>query len=204
MNAQIHWERIYQTKAPSETSWFSPHLEVSRDWIGAACPDRSAAIIDVGGGESTLPDDLLGLGFRSITVLDLADSALKRSQNRMGVAAADVNWLAGDIRQVELPPSCFDLWHDRAVFHFFTDPEDRAIYRHQLQHALKPGGQVILATFGPAGPEKCSGLTVQRYDAEALQHELGSGFRLVKSSLIDHQTPFGTNQQFLCGHFILV
>ena len=203
MEPQSHWERIYQTKSPLETSWFEPHLKTSIDWIEAACPDRSASIIDVGGGESTLADDLLARQFRALTVLDIAAAAIGKSRDRLGPGARSIHWLVGDVTDVSLPPRAYDVWHDRAVFHFFTDPERRSAYVRQVRSALKIGGHLVLATFGPQGPEKCSGLPTQRYDAESLHRELGRDFHMVRSSVVEHVTPFGTTQQFLYCHFIL-
>lgn len=203
MSTQDHWERIYQTKSPQETSWFEPHLQTSLDWVVEAVPDRSASIIDVGGGESTLVDDLLGLQYLSLTVLDVADAAINKSRQRLGAKAINIKWLVGSVLEVSLPPRAYDLWHDRAVFHFLTERDQRLTYMRQLASSLKTGGRVVIATFGPQGPEKCSGLDTRRYDAESLQHELGRDFNLVKSSVVQHQTPFGTMQQFLYCHFTL-
>ena len=203
MGMQSHWERIYQTKSPEQTSWYQPHLQTSLDWIADAAPDRSAAIIDVGGGQSTLVDDLLTLQYRALTVLDVAEAAIRSSQYRLGPAAKNIQWLTGDVTKVSLPPRAYDVWHDRAVFHFLAQPEQRSAYVRQLASSLKIGGHVVIATFGPDGPETCSGLATRRYDAQALQRELGQNFRMVKSSAVEHQTPFGTMQQFLYCHFIL-
>ncbi|MGC1363049.1 MAG: class I SAM-dependent methyltransferase [Silvibacterium sp.] len=203
MGTQSHWERIYQTKSPEQTSWYQPHLQTSLDWITDAAPDRSAAIIDVGGGQSTLVDDLLTLQYRALTVLDVAEAAIRNSRQRLGPAAKNIQWLTGDVTKVSLPPRAYDVWHDRAVFHFLAQPEQRSAYVRQLALSLKMGGHVVIATFGPDGPETCSGLATRRYDAQSLQRELGQNFRMVKSSAVDHQTPFGTMQQFLYCHFIL-
>ena len=203
MTLQDHWEHIYQTKAPVETSWFEPHLQTSLHWISEAAPDRSASIIDVGGGESTLSDDLLAMHYRSLTVLDIAEAAITKSRNRLGAAAEKINWLVGNVIEVALPPRAYDVWHDRAVFHFLTEPDQRLAYVRQLSSSLKTGGHVVIATFGPQGPEKCSGLVTMRYNAESLQRELGQDFRLVRSSVVEHHTPFGTAQQFLYCQFTL-
>lgn len=203
MDPHSHWEEIYRTKSPQQTSWFQPHLQTSLNWIVEAVPDRSASILDVGGGESTLADDLLAMRYGAVTVLDLAGSAIRKSQERLGRASDQIHWLAGDVNQLSLPVRNYDLWHDRAVFHFFTEPDQRSAYVRQLIAALKSGGHVVMATFGPEGPERCSGLPTRRYDAESLQRELGPEFRMVRSSLVDHQTPFGTAQQFLYCHFTL-
>jgi 2-polyprenyl-3-methyl-5-hydroxy-6-metoxy-1,4-benzoquinol methylase len=197
MNTQTHWEKIYTEKAPDAVSWYRPHLETSLELIGRAASDFSASIIDVGGGESTLVDDLLARGYENITVLDISQTAIDVNRKRLGKAFERVHWLVADVIQVELPRSAYDVWHDRAVFHFLTLPGDRAAYVRQVAHAVKPGGHVIVSTFGPEGPTKCSGLDVVRYDAESLHREFGVHFRLLKSSKELHRTPFGTMQQFL-------
>lgn len=201
MSTQSHWERIYQSKSPVETSWYQPHLQTSLEWILQAAPDRSASIIDVGGGEATLVDDLLLREYGALTVLDVSGAALGKSQNRLGDEAKGVNWVVGDVTEASLPVRAYDIWHDRAVFHFFTEAEQRAAYVRQLTSSLKAGGQVLMATFGPDGPQKCSGLPAQRYDAQSLLRELGPKFRIVKHLIADHQTPFGTTQQFLYCQF---
>ena len=203
MTLQDHWQHIYQTKSPVETSWFEPRLQTSLDWISEAAPDRSASIIDVGGGESTLSDDLLAMHYRSLTVLDIAEAAITKSRNRLGAAAERINWLVGNVIEVALPPRAYDVWHDRAVFHFLTELDQRLAYVRQLSSSLKTGGHVVIATFGPQGPEKCSGLVTMRYNAESLQRELGQDFRLVRSSVVEHHTPFGTAQQFIYCHFTM-
>lgn len=203
MGSQSHWEQVYTTKSANETSWYQPHLHTSLDWISAAVPDHSSSIIDIGGGESTLVDDLLALGYSNVTVLDIAEAPIKKSQIRLGDASKQINWLVADITQATLPTRSYDLWHDRAVFHFLIEPEQRRAYVHQLISALKPGGHAVIATFGPDGPQKCSGLPTKRYDAQSLQRELGPNFQLSRSALIEHHTPFGTTQEFLYCDFTL-
>lgn len=200
----MHWDNIYRTRLPSEVSWFSPHLDTSLQLIEAACPDHDAHIIDVGAGASTLVDDLLARGYRSLHALDLSESALLASRSRLGAAADAVTWLSGDVRTFPFDHHRFDLWHDRAVFHFLTDKADQTAYVRQVVHALKPGGHLIIATFGPEGPEKCSGLEVVRYDAQALQDELGRAFRLLWHRTEIHRTPAGAKQQFTYCDFQLV
>ena len=196
-DAREHWERVYSTKAPDEVSWFRSHLETSLDLIQRAASDRSAAIIDVGGGASTLVDDLLARGYQNLTVLDISLASLEVARKRLGLAAPQVRWLHADVSQHSLPTQSYDVWHDRAVFHFLTAPEDRAAYVRNVAASVKHGGHVIVSTFGPEGPEKCSGLDVLRYDAESLHEEFGSRFTLLESSKESHQTPFGSTQQFL-------
>lgn len=201
MTAHSHWEHIYQTKPPLETSWYAPRLQISLEWILQAAPDRSASIVDVGGGESTLVDDLIAEDYRALTVLDISPAALEKSQRRLGDAAQHVKWVAGDATEVALPSRFFDIWHDRALFHFFTEAQQRTAYVRKMSASLKDGGQLIIATFGPQGPQKCSGLPTQRYDSESLQRELGPHFRILRHMVVDHHTPFGTAQQFLYCQF---
>jgi 2-polyprenyl-3-methyl-5-hydroxy-6-metoxy-1,4-benzoquinol methylase len=198
MDMQQHWEKVYGTKAPGQVSWFRPHLETSLALVErAARSDRTASIIDVGGGASTLVDDLIEQGYRNITVLDISQRALDVAQERLGKAAESVRWLQADVTQTGFPANFYDVWHDRAVFHFLTKPEDRIAYVRNVASAVKPAGHVIVSTFGPEGPTQCSGLAVMRYDAESLHREFGRRFRLVESSKELHDTPFGTTQQFL-------
>lgn len=197
MNRQEHWERVYEVKAPDQVSWFRPHLETSLALIEQAAGGFAAAIIDVGGGASTLVDDLVARRYRNVTVLDISQTAIEVTQKRLGPASCNVHWLTADITQAVLPDHAFDVWHDRAVFHFLTTREDRLAYVRRVASAVKPGGHVIIGTFGPEGPNKCSGLDVLRYDAPSLHGEFGSRFRLITSSEELHQTPGGTTQQFL-------
>jgi len=201
MTGKQHWETVYRAKAPNAVSWYRPHLDTSLALIERAAPDRNTAVLDVGGGASTLVDDLLARGYRDITVLDISAEALHVARERLGEAAGAVTWLATDLLDAPLLPARYDLWHDRAVFHFLTGAEQQVQYVWQLTHALKPGGYVLLATFGPQGPLKCSGLDTVRYDAEGLARVLGDGFTLLDSTLESHATPFGTTQQFLYALF---
>lgn len=197
MASQAHWEAVYGTKAPNAVSWYRAHLERSLRLIEKSCPDRASSIIDVGGGESTLVDDLLARGYRDITVLDISQKAFDVARQRLGLKAKEVNWLVSDITRTMLPAKAYDLWHDRAVFHFLTVAADRDAYIRQVASSVRPGGHVIVATFGPEGPTKCSGLDVIRYDADRLHSEFGARFELEESAIEIHQTPIGTTQQFL-------
>ena len=197
MNTGAHWEEVYNTKAPDAVSWYRPHMETSLALIERAAATPSASIIDVGAGESTLVDDLLARGYRNVTVLDISQTALAVTRERLGSAAGQIDWLIADVTQVSLPGRSYDVWHDRAVFHFLTEPEQRAAYVRNVAHAVKPGGHVIVSTFGPEGPVKCSGLEVARYDAPSLHAQFGRRFQLIESSEELHRTPFGTTQQFL-------
>jgi SAM-dependent methyltransferase len=197
MDARSHWDRIYQTKKPSQLSWYRPHLERSLELISSAAAGRNASIIDVGGGESTLVDDLLELGYRAISVLDISPRAIEATRDRLAERAELVSWLIGDVTTMDLPKQHYDVWHDRAVFHFLTNTEDRRAYVRQVVDAVKAGGHVIVASFGPEGPHKCSGLDVVRYDAENLHGEFGPQFQLVNHLTEQHRTPFGNTQQFV-------
>jgi SAM-dependent methyltransferase len=193
---QQHWESVYSNKAADEVSWFQPHAASSLRLI-AGCAGTHAHIIDVGGGASVLVDDLLDAGYRNLTVLDLAESALAASRARLGDRARSVQWIAADITRAELPVAHYDVWHDRAVFHFLTDPDDRARYVEQVLRSVKPGGHVIVATFGPGGPLQCSGLEVVRYTPEVLHAEFGAPFRLLGHEAEIHHTPTGKEQEFV-------
>ncbi len=197
MNKTEHWENVYSTKDATEVSWYAPKLEESLELIRAARLPRTARIIDIGGGASTLVDDLLDMGFVRPAVLDLSSAAIHTAQHRLGERAHDVTWLAGDVTELDLPRGSIDLWHDRAVFHFLTDENDRARYVDRVLHAVAPGGHVIVATFGPNGPLKCSGLDVARYDADGIHAEFGSPFEKLSSCTTNHVTPWGSQQEFV-------
>jgi len=195
--AAAHWDKVYNTKAPDAVSWYRPHLETSLALIKRAAGGCSASIIDVGGGPSTLADDLLARGYDNVTVLDISQTALALARNRLGPAAKRVHWLLADVAHAALPPHAYDVWHDRAVFHFLTTQQDRMGYVRNVMRAVKRGGHVIVSTFGPEGPSKCSGLDVVRYDEHSLHDRFGKHFRLVDSTQEMHRTPFGNTQQFL-------
>jgi SAM-dependent methyltransferase len=192
-----HWESVYRAKAPSEVSWYQQEARLSLDLIRRVAPDRGAPIVDVGGGASTLVDGLLDAGYQAVTVLDLAPTALVLAQQRLGLAAARVRWIESDVLTAALPSGGYAIWHDRAVFHFLTDASDRARYVAQTLRAVREGGYVIVASFGPEGPSRCSGLPVQRYSPTAMHAEFGAGFRLLDSVREDHRTPAGVTQAFV-------
>lgn len=192
-----HWNDVYERKEPDQVTWFQPSLSVSLELIEEIGLSESASIIDVGGGASTLVDDLLERGHSDITVLDLSRNALKATRERLGQRAEQVTWIEGDITATELPEARYDLWHDRAVFHFLTDEAARQKYVALAEQALKPGGHVIVATFGLEGPEKCSGLDVVRYDPDGLHAEFGSPFAKLDEREESHKTPWGGEQEFI-------
>lgn|ERR1022692_461480 len=197
MYVEAHWNKVYSTKAPNAVSWYRPHLEMSLALIERASAGCLASVIDVGAGESTLVDDLVTRGYQNITVLDISQIALKVTKKRLGPAAEHVHWMQADVTQIVLPPQSVDVWHDRAVFHFLTGPEQRAAYVQGVLHAVRPGGYVIVGAFGLDGPKKCSDLDVARYDAQTLHGEFGGRFCLVESSSELHHTPWGAAQPFV-------
>jgi ubiquinone/menaquinone biosynthesis C-methylase UbiE len=196
-----HWENVYATKPTHGVSWFQEHAECSLELIRRTGVSKDATIIDVGGGASTLVDDLLASGYSSLTVLDLSAAALAAARQRLGPKADAVRWIEADITRVALPWHAYDLWHDRAVFHFLTTVEQRHAYIEKVKHAVKPGGHVIIATFAEDGPTQCSGLPVMRYSADALKAEFGEPFTLKEYAKEDHHTPFGTTQRFVYCYF---
>ena len=201
MSQREHWENVYNNNTPDQLGWYEPHLETSLGWIKALDLDLAAQIIDVGGGASALADDLLDLGYHSITVVDLSGRALALARQRLGPDAGKVHWLEGDITSLPLAASQYDLWHDRAVFHFLTTAPGRQHYREVLVRALRPGGDLIMATFAPEAPPQCSGLPVQRYSAEELSAMLGVEFELLRHKKQMHITPGGVEQMYLYCHF---
>lgn len=197
MYPKDHWEKVYSSKAADAVSWFQPHANLSLDLIKATGAGLDAGIIDVGGGASTLVDDLVVAGYSDLTVLDLSSAALDAARQRLGTREEMVRWIEADITQVDLPRQRYDIWHDRAVFHFLTTQKQRDAYVRTVFHSVKPGGHVIVATFAEDGPEQCSGLPVMRYRADDLHDEFGEAFTLLKHQKEAHQTPFGTVQQFV-------
>ncbi len=197
MDQKRHWETIYQTKDVHTVSWFQPEARQSLDFITRFAPDRESPIIDVGAGASVLVDGLLQSGYRDLTVLDVSETALEISRQRLGAAATAVKWIAADVRSAPLAEFAYDVWHDRAVFHFLIEPADRRAYVAQVQRTVRPGGYVLVATFAEDGPATCSGLPVNRYSAESLHAEFGPTFRVLTSAHEDHHTPGGREQSFL-------
>jgi SAM-dependent methyltransferase len=197
-----HWQGVYSGKAEDQVSWYQASPATSLELISRAGVGRQARLVDVGGGASRLVDELLEAGYERLTVLDLAPAALELARARLGSRAARATWVAADVCAWE-PAEPFDLWHDRAVFHFLVQPEQRAAYRERLRRALRGGGHAVLATFARDGPERCSGLPVERYDPETLARELGAGFTLVESRREEHVTPGGKVQRFQFSRFVV-
>lgn len=193
--ADQHWARVYEAKAPDTVSWYQTSPEPSLKALERLGAKTSSSIIDVGGGASNLVDALLQLGWSDITVLDIAAPALEAVKSRLGSAASKVHWIVADITNW-IPTRKYDVWHDRAAFHFLTEPGQRDAYRRALLDGLSEGGLAIIATFALDGPDKCSGLPVMRYDAESLARELGPSLRLVASWKEEHLTPWGSKQAF--------
>jgi SAM-dependent methyltransferase len=192
---QAHWENVYTRKGESEVSWFQENPAPSLELIAQAGATHASAIIDIGGGASRLVDNLIEKGFADVTVLDLSGAALDAAKARLGDRAAQVHWVVADVTIWE-PVKAYDIWHDRAAFHFLTEESDRAAYVARLKRALKVGGHAIIATFAMDGPEKCSGLPVVRYDAASLGRTLGQIFKLAGTRRHEHATPWGSQQAF--------
>ena len=197
MSNAAHWESVYERKAVDQVSWFRPHLDQSLKYLDRLALPKDARLIDVGAGASTFVDDVLARGFTRPTIADLSSKALEVSKQRLGARAADVDWLVGDITTLELPERAYDFWHDRAVFHFLREPADRARYVAQVKRAVKPGGHVLIATFGPQGPQRCSDLDTMRYSGDELHAQFGGEFQKVDELLELHGTPSGKQQEFV-------
>lgn len=197
MDQKKHWERIYETRSPDAVSWYQEHAQRSLALIRGSGVPRDSGIVDIGGGASTLVDDLLADGYSDVTVLDLSEAALDAARERLGDAAARATWLAGDITALRLPAGRYDIWHDRAVFHFLTEPAHRAAYVDNVLRAVRPGGHVIVATFAEDGPERCSGLPVVRYRPDQLHAQFGDAFDLRLAQRDEHHTPTGAVQSFI-------
>jgi SAM-dependent methyltransferase len=200
VNRQEHWEKVYTERQPNEVSWYQVDPKLSLDLIHHCGLSPEACILDVGAGASVLVDRLVEEGHSCLGVLDIASSALDKAKTRLGAKANGVFWQVGDVTGYS-PDREYELWHDRAVFHFMVTDEDRQNYLKSLRASLKPGGWVVLAAFAPDGPEKCSGLPVQRYDADLLLSTLGQGFELKEQASETHKTPWDSEQKF--NYFLL-
>src|SRR5579862_5293468 len=191
-----HWDAVYRTKQPHQVSWWQDTPKRSLELIHSLNLPKSASIIDIGGGDSTLVDHLLGEGFERVTVLDISEKAIERARLRLGSVAGKVQWVIGDMNEFK-SDIAYDLWHDRAAFHFLIDPVQIEMYRSIAERSIKPGGALILGTFSTNGPKSCSGLSVHQYDQPSLSSALGNGFESITSLTEDHLTPFNTKQNFL-------
>jgi len=199
-NMKAHWDKIYQTKLPNELSWYQEEPTISLEIIKKLNLPKSARIFDNGGGDSTLIDNLLDLGFQNITVQDISEFALERSKKRLGDKAAKIEWIVGSEASCNALDK-FDLWHDRATFHFLTEDKEIANYIHTLENCIKPDGYLILATFSEEGPDKCSGLPIKKYSEESINNLLKDSFERIKCFKADHHTPFNTTQNFIFCFF---
>ncbi len=197
MERKSHWEDIYSRKAPTQVGWYQEHPAASLRFIEETSVGKQGQIIDIGGGASTLVDHLLADGYAHLTVLDISATAMQKSRERLGVHGDEVTWVEADVTAASLPPQFYDVWHDRAVFHFLTQSDERRCYLQALHDSLRPGGHAIMATFCLDGPPACSGLPVVRYSPKTLLGELGAGFHLVDSSRETHWTPSGSEQKYV-------
>jgi hypothetical protein len=197
-----HWQSVYQTKAPSEVSWYQPEALTSLRLIRSVAPHLDTPIIDAGGGASALVDGLLNVGYRDLTVLDVAPAGLSAARQRLAQRGDRIRWIVANVLDFRFPEASYGLWHDRAVFHFLTAPADRATYVEQVRKSVRSGGHVIVSSFGLAGPPKCSGLDVVRYDAKGLAGAFGQGFTLLERLDEEHRTPAGKIQSFIYCSFL--
>ena len=199
LERQSHWQNVYQTKGERDVSWFQEVAAISLDLIRATGAGPDSSIIDIGGGASRLVDDLVREGFRSLSVLDVSEKALATSRERLGPTAKNVKWIVADVTAWR-PNKRYDVWHDRAAFHFLTRLADRTAYAECVRNSVRPGGHIIIGTFALDGPERCSGLPVLRHDAASIGEVLGPSFKLIESRRDEHQTPGGNIQRFQFSH----
>lgn len=201
ISSRDHWQEIYSSRNDEELSWFEPAPSISLDLLLAPSVMPEMPVLDVGGGSSRLVDTLLDRGFKDITVLDIAEASLEKSKRRLANRADQVHWIAADIATWE-PDRKYAAWHDRAMFHFLTTRRQRWDYRTTMENAVQSGGLVVIGTFSTLGPEKCSGLPVQRYSALTLSEELGDRFRWTATRKVEHLTPAGKMQHFQFSRFV--
>lgn len=195
-----HWEHIYESKPLETVSWYQPVPVTSLGLIAELNPLKTASIVDIGGGDSFLMEHLMQQGYQNLTVLDLSAVALERAKNRLQEKSQQINWITADILEFD-PKTPYDIWHDRAAFHFLTDSESVRHYRQIAEKGVKIGGYLIVGTFALSGPTKCSGLPIQQYDTQSIQQAMGSSFKLINSLEVDHPTPGGSVQKFLFATF---
>ena len=203
LDRKKHWEQVYSQRQSTEVSWYQQHPEGSLELIDATGVKQSASIVDIGGGASTLVDFLLKAGYKHLSVLDISPAAIKQAKSRLGSNESKVEWIEQDITEFKTD-RCFDVWHDRAVFHFLTDEKDRTSYVKAMLSALNIGAHVIIAAFDANGPKKCSGLKVMHYSPEKMSAVLGGSFQLIETRTENHLTPGGASQGFVYCHFIRV
>lgn len=203
MNRKQHWENIYETKKLEEVSWYQPKPDISLELIQQSGIAKDAAIIDIGGGDSFLVDNLLEEGYKDVTVLDISEKAIERAKERLGERAESVSWIISDIAEFK-PDREYDLWHDRAAFHFLTDKKDQQHYVNIASEGIANGGSLIIGTFSKNGPEKCSGLEIKQYSEEEMSDLFAASFQKQSCKEIIHNTPFDTTQSFLFCRFITV
>lgn len=197
MDRKAHWEKIYSTKSHREVSWFAEHVSTSLDLFRLANPAKTGAVIDVGGGASTLVDDLVEAGYLDLTVLDISGAALEIARTRLEAVASAVRWIEADVLESDLGGREYEVWHDRAVFHFLTAEEDREKYRDQVIRHLRPGGSLLISVFADDGPGKCSGLTIKRHGEDEITEFFAEGFDKLHSARSIHSTPAGVEQRFI-------
>ena len=196
VDRKAYWDEVYRRTPPTRLSWYQAEASVSSRLVQHVAPDHSASIIDVGAGESGLINDLASAGYRNLTVLDVSGEALAYSRSHLTLDDVAVRWIEADVLNASLPAASFDVWHDRAAFHFLLSPADRERYMAQVRGALRPGGHLIVATFAADGPSRCSGLDVARYAPNELLAEFGADFELLEHEREEHITPAGVIQAF--------
>ena len=190
MNKSDFWNNVYKSKNFDAVSWYADRLDTSLELIENNCSQKDNSIIDIGSGRSTLVDDLCALGYKKLTLLDVSEEAISQTLRRLGNSPISISTIFGDISKITVQENLYDLWHDRAVFHFLTEESQRNKYVQNLKRSLKKNGIAIIATFGPDGPDKCSGLNTMKYDTTTLHAELGDDFQILGSKIDYHQTPF--------------
>jgi len=197
MNKSDFWNNVYKSKDIDAVSWYADRLDKSLELIEKNCVQKENTIIDIGSGRSSLAYDLYNLGYNNLTLLDISEEAISQTLNRLGKLPVSIKTIIGNISKITTQENLYDLWHDRAVFHFLTEESQRNKYVQNLKRSLKKNGIAIIATFGPDGPDKCSGLNTMKYDKTTLHAELGDDFQILGSKIDYHQTPFNTSQQFI-------
>ncbi len=195
LDRKKHWETIYQTKQPDEVSWYQPTPETSLRFIEELNLKPDARIIDIGGGDSLLAEHLLDLGFQNITVVDISKAAIERAKKRIGKQAETITWVVADVTQFE-PTEDYDLWHDRAAFHFLTEQQEIHSYLETAHKSITPDGIMVVGTFSKEGPEKCSGLPVSQYSESSMTKQMQPLFEKIECITVNHETPFDTVQNF--------